>query len=199
MVLTSQILTIFLPIYMQTGSPIDCPSTLLWKTQTILTATTLFRYMYNNNIIIDLVTKVNTSTACSFQNCIRVISCNSIINYFHSSITPCSAKWVKVSGTKYQTPMALIIDKRNEELVFGKVINIYADAKTVFFEFIHMSTKHFSHHYHAFVLSLPPLSVRRKYLIKHHDLLDYHPYGLYTSPHLSSDLTLEYVITKSNL
>ena len=55
-------------------------------------------------------------------------------------------------------PMALIIDKRNEELVFGKVINIYADAKTVFFEFIHMSTKHFSHHYHAFVLSLPPLS-----------------------------------------
>ena len=97
--------------------------------------------------------------------------------------------------------MALLIDKRedSEELVFGKVVNIYTDAKIVYFEFIQMSTNHFSNHYHAYVLSLPPVSVRCKYLIKQHDLLDYHPYGLYTSSHISSDLTLEYVITRSNV
>ena len=34
------------------------------------------------------------------------------------------ADWVRVSGTKYQRPFALVIDKHDDELRFGEVISI---------------------------------------------------------------------------
>ena len=104
-----------------------------------------------------------------------------------------------MNGTKYQMPFALVVGKDDEDLVFGKVVNIYVDVKTVLFEFFPMLTCNFSHHHHAFILSLPPLSVRCKYLIKQQSLLDYHPYGLYTSLNISTNSHLEYIILRSNV
>ena len=109
------------------------------------------------------------------------------------------ANWVQVNGTKYQMPFAVVVGKKEDDLVFGKVENIYVDAKTVIFEFIEMLTHCFSSHYHVFVVSVPPVPVRLKYLIKQQNLIDYHPYGLYTSSHISSNPTLEYVVLRSQV
>ena len=63
------------------------------------------------------------------------------------------------------------------ELEFGQVCAIYADGQEVLFEFTLMVTEEFALHSHSFVLSSSSSSP--SYLIKHEDLLDYHPYGLY--------------------
>jgi hypothetical protein len=113
----------------------------------------------------------------------------------------CSAKWVKVNGTKYQTPCALVVGKDEaDELEFGKVENIYVYENSALFEFIPLLTRQFHHHHHAFVLAMPPISARSQYLIKQKELLDYHPYGLYTCAHIVSDSLLQYyVILRSNV
>ena len=89
--------------------------------------------------------------------------------------------------------------KKDEDLVFGKVEDIFVDAKTVIFEFVEMLTHFFSNHHHVYVVSLPPVSVRRKYLVKQKDLVDYHPYGMYTSVHVSSNTMLEYIVLRSHV
>lgn len=105
-----------------------------------------------------------------------------------------------MNGTKYQTPCALVVGKDEaDELEFGKVINIYIYENSTLFEFMPLLTRQFCHHHHAFVLAAPPVSVRSKYLIKQESLLDYHPYGLYTSAHIFADSSLEYVILRSNV
>ena len=106
------------------------------------------------------------------------------------------ANWVRVNGTKYQMPFAVVIGK-DEELTFGNVTSIYVDGKSVLFEFFPMITHQFYHHYHAFALAAP--AVRCRYLIKHTDLPDFHPYGLYHSTSVSNDSTLQYVVLKSNV
>ena len=89
-----------------------------------------------------------------------------------------------MNGIKYQTQCALVVGKDEaDELKFGKVINILYE-NTAFFEFILLLTDQFCHHHHAFVLATPPMSVRSKYLIKQENLLDFHPYRLYTSSHI---------------
>ena len=47
----------------------------------------------------------------------------------------CRANWVKVHGTKYQTPCALVVGRSHEddELQFGHVINVLVYSKQVFF------------------------------------------------------------------
>ena len=67
---------------------------------------------------------------------------------------------VKVNGTRYQTPCALVVGKdETDELEFGKVDNIYIYENSAVFEFIPMLTHQFYHHHHAFVLATPPISV----------------------------------------
>ena len=107
---------------------------------------------------------------------------------------------MKVNGTKYQIPCALVVGKDEaDELKFGKVINIYVYENMAFFEFILLLTDQFCHHHHIFVLATPPMSVRSKYLIKQENLLDFHPHGLYTSSHIFANSSLEYVILRSNI
>ena len=81
---------------------------------------------------------------------------------------------MQVNGMKYQPPCALVVGKR-EDLVFGKVENVYVDVKTVFIEMI---THCFSNHYH---ISLPPVSVRHRHLIKQQDLTDSSVWSVYIS------------------
>ena len=112
-----------------------------------------------------------------------------------------SANWVRVKGTKYQTPCCLVIGKgeSEEQLQFAKVINIYVNGQSVIFEVTLLVSHPFSHHHHAFPLSSPPMSSHCKYLIKQSGLLDYHPYGLYHASTVFSDLSLEYVVLRSNI
>ena len=107
---------------------------------------------------------------------------------------------MRVNGTKYQLPFALVIGRDSEEeLKFGKVVTIYVDGQSTIFEFLPMLTYQAYHHYHAYALKSQPLSSRCMYLIKHSDLVEYHPYGLYHSTSVSTDTTLEYVGHKSNV
>ena len=92
----------------------------------------------------------------------------------------CSANWVEIYGTKYQLPFSLVIDKtEDDDLVLGEVTQIYVvDNSYVLFEFILLETEFFSH-YHAYAVLLPPVLQRKSYVIKHKDLLHFHPIGLY--------------------
>ena len=92
------------------------------------------------------------------------------------------ANWVKVCGTEYRTPFVLLIghDEYDGDPKFGKVYLVYADGLVVLFEFLPMVTEQFHAHTHSYLVSLPPVTDRDTFLIRHTDLLDYHPYGLYT-------------------
>ena len=63
-----------------------------------------------------------------------------------------SANWVKVHGTKYQIPFAIIVDKSDNDddnLVFGEVTDILvADKCSIIFE-LSVLTAEYVHHYHA--------------------------------------------------
>ena len=106
---------------------------------------------------------------------------------------------MKVHGTKYQTPCALVVGRSHEddELQFGHVVNVLVYSKQVFFEFELMHVQ-FCEHYHAYALSLPPLSLREKFLIEHRTLPTYHPYGLYHC-HLSNNTSVQYTVLRSNI
>ena len=103
---------------------------------------------------------------------------------------------MRVSGTRYQIPIALVIGK-DEDLLFGRVASIYVDGQDVLFEFLPMVTHEFCYHHHAFALGLSAHST--KYLIRHCDLLDYHPYGLYHSSTVSSEVGIQFVVLRSSV
>ena len=131
------------------GKPVECslPSGIL---PTTLQSKTLFRYSCKN---------VHVKHACILIIC----------NCWNIS-TLLRANWVRVNGTKYQTPCALVVEKSDDkELLFGKVISILVGAKCVIFEFQLLKSE-FCHHYHCYSLSLPPLSTHQ-YFIRHCDLL----------------------------
>lgn len=99
--------------------------------------------------------------------------------YYDYSYSFFSANWVKVNGTKYQIPCALVVGKSQDgedDLMFGEVLRILVNLKTVIFEFKRLASK-FCHNLHCFSVSSP--SIARKYYIKQCDLLDFHCYGLY--------------------
>ena len=99
------------------------------------------------------------------------------------------ANWVKVNGTKYQAPSALLIEN-NEDPIFGKITDVFVSGNTIYFEFITLVVKFFYHHYHAFVLIEPRCST--KYFIRYCDLIDYHPYGLYSLNTVNTDCAMQY-------
>lgn len=112
---------------------------------------------------------------------------------------PCSANWVCVNGTKYQMPFALIVDKEEEELKFGMVVNIYVDGSaSVFFEFVPVVTIEYCSHFHAYALFIPTAS-SVSYLINHRHLLDFHPYGLYHSTTVLSEHNIQYTVIRNNV
>ena len=91
-------------------------------------------------IVIDIV-YFSVVQVCNIRQIITVIVApSSIILYYM-----CRANWVQVNGTKYKTPFALVVGKK-DDLVFGKVENVCVDV-----------------------------SLRHRYLIKQQDLIDYHP------------------------
>ena len=65
---------------------------------------------------------------------------------------------MKVCGTKYQLPFALVIDNtEDDDFIFGEVTQIYViDSSLVMFEFIVLQAE-FLPHYHAYAVLLPPV------------------------------------------
>lgn len=128
------------------------------------------------------------------------ITCLAAIVYWHFAYLSYRANWVKVHGTKYQTPCALVVGQsdEDEDLLFGHVLGVLVHCKEVFFEFELMEVQ-YCKHYHAYALSLPSTSTSQKYLIKHTDLPSYHPYGLYHCPNISSNPLLQYTVLRSNV
>ena len=108
------------------------------------------------------------------------------------------ANWVKVNGTKYQSPCALVVGQSDdEELIFGSVLSTLVHHQEVFFEFEVMEGQ-YCKHYHAYALSLPRTS-SQTYLIQHKDLPSFHPYGLYHCHHISNNSSLQYTVLRSNI
>ena len=104
------------------------------------------------------------------------------------------ANWVIVNGTKYQTPCLLIIGKTEEEdPLFGSVCRVLLSGQELFFEFEQMDAV-FYQHYHAYCLT----PSRKYFLIKHNDLITFHPYGLYHCPHISNTFSSLYTVLRSN-
>ena len=117
-----------------------------------------------------------------------------VFNYF-------SANWIKFHGIKYQIPFGLVVDKSEDEedLIFGDVKNIFvADSCSVIFEFEELESEYI-HHYHAFALLLPPVPSRKRYLIKHSDLLSFQPLGLYHCNSVSDNSLLRFAVPRSNM
>ena len=111
----------------------------------------------------------------------------------------CRTTWVKVNGTKYRTPCALVIGRTEEEdPMFGYVYSVLVSGQEVFFEFEEMEVT-FCQHFHAYAVTLP-LSSRQHFLIKQKDLINYHPYGLYHCPSISSNTcNIQYVVLRNNI
>ena len=80
--------------------------------------------------------------------------------------------------------------------MFGSVCNILVSGQEVFFEIEQMEAI-FCQHYHAYALSLSS-SHRQHFLIKHKDLIVYHPHGLYHCPNISNTLPSQYTVLRSN-
>ena len=110
------------------------------------------------------------------------------------------AKWVCVHGTKYQVPFAIVIGLDEDDIVqFGSVENIYVHKGVIFFEFIPLITHQYLDHFHAYAVVLPKVSERTLYLIKQSEIIDHHPYGLYTA-HIVSELSnVQYIVLRSTV
>lgn len=106
---------------------------------------------------------------------------------------------MRVFGTKYQPPFAIVIGKDDDDLQFGSVERILVDRGIVWFEFTCLLTHEYLHHYHAYSVKFPRVSLRSMYLIKQMDILDFHPYGLYCSPTVCGDSTLQYVVLRNSV
>ena len=103
------------------------------------------------------------------------------------------------NGIKYQLPCVLIVGKNaDEDLIFANVTDLYIFEKTLLFG-MEILKATFCYHYHAFALSMLPSSSQQKFLIKYCDILHHHPYGMYYCPHVSSDISLRYVVLRSNI
>lgn len=129
--------------------------------------------------------------------CISV--CNLVCNYYENRVR--YSLQSKLGACEWhEVPAALCVSHRKEFRGRSEVWEsntIYVDGQCVIFEFLPMLTHKVCHHYHTYALKSPPFSSRCMFLLKHSDLLDYHPYGLYHSTSVSTDTTLEYAVLKS--
>lgn len=107
----------------------------------------------------------------------------------------CRVNWVKVNGTKYQTPCALIVNLVDEDPLIGNIHNILVSGHDVFFEFELMDTV-FLQHYHAYAVSFSSSS-QQHFLVRQKDLITYHPYGLYHCPNISVTLPSQFCVLRS--
>ena len=102
-------------------------------------------------------------------------------------------------GTKYQLPFALVIDKTEDDLIFGEVTKIYViENSFVIFEFTILQAE-FLPHYHAHAVLLPPLLQRKNYIIKYEEVPCFHPIGLYHRNMISDNSLLRYVVLRNNI
>ena len=108
------------------------------------------------------------------------------------------ANWVRVNGTKYQKPCGLLVGRVDDVFKFGKVVDIFVNGKEVLFEVELLNTLDYLLHYHTFCLSPIVPSESQTYYVKHSQLLDYHPYGLYHSA-LSTNPSFLYLIMRYNV
>lgn len=108
----------------------------------------------------------------------------------------CRARWVKICGTKYQTPCALIVGRSedDDEVQFGQVQRILVHLKQVFFEFELMKAEYVSH-VHAYAVK----PSRQCFIIEYSHLLDYHPYGMYHCRNLSSDSSVQFTVLRCSI
>ena len=106
-----------------------------------------------------------------------------------------SANWVRLYGTLYQTPCVLLIEKREDELIFGELIDILCFENVILFHIEELEYVLYSDHFHAHVVSTEHRGIR--YLIHPDYLLDYLPYGFYLPPSMSYD-NIKFVVLKRN-
>ena len=86
----------------------------------------------------------------------------------------------------------------DDNLIFGNVMNIFIHNQTLLLFEVEILKSTFCPHYHAYAMSMPS-TVQKTHLIKHCDLLCYHPYGLYYCPQISPDISLRYTVLRSNV
>ena len=115
--------------------------------------------------------------------------------YYHAlSFFYSRANWVKVNGTKYQPPCAIVVGKtEEEEPLFGSINKVLVFSQEVYFEFELMEAN-FCQHYHAYTLS----SSHQHFLVKQNNLINYHPYGLYHCPNISRT-SLQFLVLRTNI
>lgn len=105
------------------------------------------------------------------------------------------AKWVKVNGTKYQTPCVLVVGTTvEEEPVFGNVTSILVSNQEVYFQFEQMES-YFIEHLHAHCLS----SLQEYFLVKQTDLINYHLYGIYHCSNFTTTPSSHFIVLRHNI
>ena len=79
----------------------------------------------------------------------------------------------------------MLIEKREDELVFGEHIYILCFDNAILFHIEELEYVLYSDHFHAHVVSTEHRGIR--YLIPPDYFLDYLPYGFYLPPSMSCD------------
>ena len=118
-------------------------------------------------------------------------------NYMYMYLKMCPfvfhrANWVKVYGTKYQTPCALVVGKTDDDPLFERVHKIVFLAKRC-----SLNLRKWMQSFVHTTMPMPSPS-HHHFLVKQKDLITYHPYGLYRCPHISTVSSLQYSVLRSN-
>ena len=81
------------------------------------------------------------------------------------------AKWIKIHGTLYKKPSAIIVGMANDLPVFGEIRDILVIKEEVYFHVNIFKTLLYNEHYHSYVVIL----VEDHQTISYSDLLSYIP------------------------
>ena len=99
---------------------------------------------------------------------------------------------MKTEGILFKTPCAVVVGKKNDQVVFGEVVSILTTESRITFHIKAYTNVEYSHHLHSYVVFRqhhPSM-----YLIDHDRIHDIHPYGLYSSP---NNRTLQYIVLRN--
>ena len=98
---------------------------------------------------------------------------------------------MKVDGVLFKPFCVIVIDKDNDEPVFGEICSVFCTDSRIVFQ---IRVKEYCHHLHCFVVSFQ----RRceQYLVSHDRLMDVYPYGFYSSqdPKICKHIVLRSIV-----
>lgn len=108
----------------------------------------------------------------------------------------CSVNWAKQFGTKFQKGVCVVIGEKEDELIFGEIINVFIANDKILLQISILNTLEFSDHLHSFVVTK---STEPELFIWSSDLCSHLVYGLYSEPLVRTDFSLTvfwYVVMK---